>query len=49
MQNGNELTGFEKLVVTRGIGRVGRGGLGVWNWHMHVEVYGMTGQWGPAV
>ena len=20
-------------------------GLGLWNWHMHMEVYGMTGQW----
>ena len=22
--------------------------LGVWDWHMHTEVYGMIGQWGPA-
>ena len=21
-------------------------GLGVWDWHMHTEVYRMTGQWG---
>ena len=28
---------------------VGRDGLGVWDWHMHTEVYGMTGQQGPAV
>ena len=27
----------------------GRDGLGVWDWHMHTEVYGMIGQWGPAV
>ena len=27
----------------------GRDGQGVWNWHMHTEVYGMIGQWGPAV
>ena len=25
-----------------------RDGLGFGNWHMHTEVYGMTGQWGPA-
>ena len=23
-------------------------GLGVWDWHMHTEVYGITGQMGPA-
>ena len=23
-------------------------GLGVWDWHMHPEVYGMIGQQGPA-
>ena len=23
--------------------------LGVWDWHMHTKVYGMTGQQGPAV
>ena len=27
----------------------GREGLGVWDWLMHTEVYGMTHQWGPAV
>ena len=27
----------------------GRDGLGVWDWHLHTEVYGMTGQRGPAV
>ena len=27
----------------------GRDGLEVWDWHMHTEEYGMTGQWGPAV
>ena len=26
----------------------GRDGLGVWDWHMHTEVYGMTGQCGFA-
>ena len=25
------------------------GGLGVWDWHMHTEVYEMIGQWGPSV
>ena len=24
-------------------------GLGVWYWHMHTELYGMTGQHRPAV
>ena len=28
---------------------MGRDGLGVWDWHVHMEVYGMIGQWGPAV
>ena len=27
----------------------GEGMDGAWVWHMHSEVYGMTGQWGPAV
>ena len=27
----------------------GRDGLGVWDWHLHTEMYGMTGQQGPAV
>ena len=22
--------------------------LGVWDWHMHTEVYGMIGQWRPT-
>ena len=31
-------------------GQVGESdGLGLWDWHMHTEVYGMTGQKGPAV
>ena len=31
-------------------GQVGRerDELGVWDWHMHTEVYEMIGQWGPA-
>ena len=28
-------------------GQVGSGR--IWDWHMHTEVYGMTGQPGPAV
>lgn len=24
-------------------------GLGVWNGHMHIEVYGTRGQWGPVM
>ena len=32
-----------------GCQRVGeRDGLGVWVWHMHIVVYGMDGQQGPA-
>ena len=27
----------------------GKDGVGVWHWHAHTEVYGMIGQWGPAV
>ena len=26
-----------------------RDGLGVWDWHMHTEVYGMIAHWEPAV
>ena len=37
------------LWLAKGIGGGGRDGLGVWDWHMHTEVYGMIGQWGPAV
>ena len=49
MQNRNRLTAFEnKFMVTKG-DRRGRDGLGVWDWHMHTEVYGMIGQWEPAV
>ena len=38
---------FEKLMVTKGTG--GRYGLGVWDWHMHNEVYRTVGQWEPTV
>ena len=33
------------------MGQVGdrRDGFGVWDWHMHTEVYGMIGQQGTAV
>ena len=27
----------------------GQGWTGVWVWHMHREVQGMVGRWGPAV
>ena len=41
MQNRNRLIDFEnKLTATKG-DRWGRDGLGVWDWHMHTEVYGM--------
>jgi len=29
--------------------KVGKDGLGNWDWHMHTIVYGMDGQLGPAV
>ena len=35
--------------LPKGTGGGGRDGLGVWDWHMHTEVYGMTGQQGPAI
>ena len=25
-----------------------RDGLGVWDWHVHTELHGMTGQWGTC-
>ena len=43
------LTDFEKRMVTKGYRCRAGGGPGVWDWHMHNEVYGMTGQLGPAV
>ena len=38
-------------MVTKGDrwGVRGRDGLGVWDWHMHTEVYRMIDKWGPAV
>ena len=41
---------FTKLKQTHGCQGgmvVGRGGLGVWDWHIHTTVYGMDGQIGP--
>jgi len=29
--------------------RLGEGWTGAWDWHMHTAVYGMIGQWQPAV
>ena len=37
------------LWLPKGTGEDGRDGLGVWDWHMHNEVYGMIGQYGHAV
>ena len=38
-----------KLMITKGDRWVhGADGLGVWDWHMHTEEYGMSGQLGPA-
>ena len=39
---------FEKLMATKETG-VWREGLRVWDQHMQAEVYGRTGQLGPAV
>ena len=42
-------TDFEnKLMLSKGtVG--GRHRLGVWDWYMHIEVYGMNGQQGPTI
>ena len=34
-------------MVPKGISG-GMHGWGLWDWHMHTEVSGVTGQWGPA-
>ena len=40
---------LKNLWLPKGTGaEESRDGLGFGNWHMHTEVYGMTGQWGPA-
>ena len=39
----------DKLMVTKGDKWMGRDGLGVWDWHVHTVVYGMTGQQEPIV
>ena len=40
---------LKKHMVTKGLWKGERDGLGGWNWHRHTKVYGMIGQWGPAV
>ena len=35
--------------LPKGTGGGGRDGLEVWDWHMHTEVYGKIGRWGPAI
>ena len=48
----NDSQTLKNLWSPKGTGRAwGLGGrwTGVWDWHMHTEVYGMTGQQGPAV
>ena len=37
------------LWLLKGTGGGERDGLGVWDWHVHTVLSGMTGQWGPAV
>ena len=43
----NKTCRLENIMVTKGVSEWGDS-LGVWDWHMHTEVYGMIGQWGPA-
>ena len=43
------LRDFEKIMVTGNRMGGGRDGLGVWDLYRHSEVYGIIGQWGPAV
>ena len=50
LQNRNRLTDFGKVMVTKGDRwGSGRDGLGVWDWHMHIEMYGMIHQQGAVV
>ena len=50
LQKRKRRTDFEnKLMVTKEDRCRKRDGLGVWDWHMHTEVYGMMGQWRPAL
>ena len=37
------------LWLPKGTGGGGEEVLGVWDWHMHTEVYGMISQQGPAM
>ena len=39
---------LKKLWLSKETGGGGRDGLGIWDWHMYTEVYGMIGQRGPA-
>ena len=48
-QNRNKLSNFEKQLPKRTGRGDGRDGLGVWDWHMHSVVKGMTGQQEPAL
>ena len=51
LQSINRLIDNGKLMVTNGDrwGWGGRDGMRIWDWHVHTEVYGVIGQWGPAV
>ena len=49
VQNRNRLTDFEKHDYQRGQVGCGVDGLEIWDWHLQADVYGMIGQWGPAV
>ena len=39
---------WKNLWLPKGMG-VERDGMGIWDWHMHAKVYGMTSQGGLAV
>ena len=44
-----DLQTLQNLWLPKGTAEAERDGLGVWDWHIHPQVYGMIGQWGPAV
>ena len=51
LQNRNRFTGCEKLIVTKWDSQWGGMGWGfvIGICYMQIEIYGMIGQWGPAV
>ena len=51
--NCRKKTNLQTLKTNLGLPKKTGGGregwTGVWVWHRHTVVYGMTGQWGPAI